>query len=60
MCFIVSPGFVQIPTDAYVHKDLRRRLQVDSSLGAQAAFAFPAPHRNTYSFNVSHLAVVFE
>jgi hypothetical protein len=41
-----------------VQEDRDATLHVDGSLGPEGAFAFPAPHRNTCSFNVGHVAVV--
>jgi hypothetical protein len=41
-----------------VQEDRDATLHVDGSLGLEGAFAFPAPHRNTYSFNVGYVAVV--
>src|SRR6476620_6399355 len=43
-----------------VQEDRDATLHVDISLGPKGAFAFPAPHRNTCSFNVGYVAVVFE
>jgi hypothetical protein len=45
-------------TEACVQEDGDATLHVDGSLGPEGAFAFPAPHRNTCSFNVGHVAVV--
>src|SRR5688572_16714941 len=47
-------------TEAHVQEDRDATLYVDCSLGPEGAFAFPAPHRNACSFNVGHVAVVFE
>ena len=41
-----------------VQEDRDATLHVDGSLGPEGAFAFSAPHRNTCSFNVGHVAVV--
>lgn len=46
--------------EARVQENRDATLHVDSSLGPKGTFAFPAPQRNTCSFNVGYVAVVFE
>src|SRR5687767_6801358 len=47
-------------TEARVQEDRDATLHVDGSLGAEGAFAFPAPHQNTCRFNRGHMAVAFK